>query len=69
MCLDALERRESCGACFREEHQTSDGETQRDDKRFVHVSVWQHRGEGAQPTLHKEPLSFETVTLGKRSYR
>jgi len=69
MCRDALERRESCGAHFREEHQTPDGEAKRDDKHFVHVSVWEHRGDEVPPALHKEPLMFETVTPETRSYK
>jgi succinate dehydrogenase / fumarate reductase flavoprotein subunit len=68
MCRDALERRESCGAHFRVEHQTPDGEAQRDDEHFAHVSVWKYQGEDKPPNLHEEPLSFETVTPGTRSY-
>ena len=68
MCRDALERRESCGAHFREEHQTPDGEAKRDDEHFAHVSVWEHRGDEVPPSLHKEPLMFETVTPETRSY-
>lgn len=69
MCRDALERRESCGAHFREEFQTSEGQAQRDDAAFAHVSVWEHQGEHEPPRLHKEPLSFEAVTLSQRSYK
>jgi succinate dehydrogenase / fumarate reductase flavoprotein subunit len=69
MCLDALERRESCGAHFREEYQTADGEARRDDEHFAHVSVWEYRGEHQPPMLHKEPLSFEWVPAQTRSYR
>jgi succinate dehydrogenase / fumarate reductase, flavoprotein subunit len=69
MCRDALAREESCGGHFREEHQTPDGEAQRDDERFCHASVWEHRGDGAQPVMHKEPLDFENVHLSTRSYK
>jgi succinate dehydrogenase / fumarate reductase, flavoprotein subunit len=68
MCRDALERRESCGAHFREEHQTPDGEAKRDDEQFAHVSVWEHRGDDVPPALHTEPLRFEAVTPEVRSY-
>ena len=69
MCRDALARDESCGSHFREEHQTSDGEARRDDTRFAHVAVWQHGGGGALPRRHGEPLVFEAVTPGQRSYK
>ncbi len=69
MCLDAAARDESCGAHFREDHQTGDGEAQRDDGRFAHVAVWEHVGEGAQPHRHQEPLVFESVELARRSYK
>src|SRR3972149_815446 len=55
MCLDALERKESCGAHFREEHQTEEGEALRDDERFCHVAAWGHVGEGKKPVRHVEP--------------
>jgi succinate dehydrogenase / fumarate reductase flavoprotein subunit len=69
MCRDALEREESCGAHFREEHQTSDGEARRDDERFCHVAVWEFRGDGNAPRRHVEPLDFENVPLTTRSYK
>ena len=69
MALDALNREESCGGHFREEHQTGEGEAKRDDARFAHVGVWEHRGDAAAPALHKEPLSFENVHLATRSYK
>jgi succinate dehydrogenase / fumarate reductase, flavoprotein subunit len=69
MCRDALERRESCGAHFRDECQTPDGEAQRDDQHFAHVSVWEYQGAGEPPILHKEPLSFDTVAPAARSYK
>jgi succinate dehydrogenase / fumarate reductase flavoprotein subunit len=69
LCLDALNRDESCGAHFREEHQTPDGEAKRDDDRFAHVSVWSHAGEDRPPELHEEHLVFEEVQLSTRSYK
>ncbi|HEX5137499.1 MAG TPA: fumarate reductase/succinate dehydrogenase flavoprotein subunit [Planctomycetota bacterium] len=68
MCLDALTREESCGCHFREEYQTEEGETRRDDDRFANVSVWEHQ-EGARPHLHQEHLSFEAVHLAQRNYK
>jgi succinate dehydrogenase / fumarate reductase, flavoprotein subunit len=68
MCLDALTREESCGCHFREEYQTEEGETRRDDDRFANVSVWEHQ-EGTKPRLHQEPLSFEAVHLAQRNYK
>jgi succinate dehydrogenase / fumarate reductase flavoprotein subunit len=69
MCRDALQREESCGGHFREEHQTPDGEARRDDERFAHVSVWEFAGDGREPALHREPLAFEFVKLATRSYK
>ena len=69
MIHDALLREESCGAHFREEHQTPDGEALRDDDRFAHVAAWEFNGVGETPTLHKEPLVFENVSLSQRSYK
>ncbi|GEL73232.1 fumarate reductase/succinate dehydrogenase flavoprotein subunit [Myxococcus virescens] len=69
MCRDALERRESCGAHFREEFQTAEGEARRDDEHFCHVSVWEYRGKDRPPALHKEPLFFESVAAETRSYK
>jgi succinate dehydrogenase / fumarate reductase flavoprotein subunit len=69
VCQDALARRESCGAHFREEHQTSDGEAERDDQRFCHVAAWEFKGVGMPASLHVEPLNFEEVHLAARSYR
>ena len=63
MCLDALERDESCGGHFRVESQTPDGEALRDDEHFSYVSAWEWKGEGDQWELHKEPLTFEHVHL------
>jgi succinate dehydrogenase / fumarate reductase flavoprotein subunit len=69
MCLDALDRRESCGGHFREEFQTADGEALRDDTNFCHVAAWEYQGEGRPPKRHVEPLSFENVPLATRSYK
>jgi len=69
LCYDALERTESCGSHFREESQTDEGEAKRDDDNFCHVSCWEYTGVGQKPTLHKEPLEFESVQLGQRSYK
>ncbi|HSF39557.1 MAG TPA: fumarate reductase/succinate dehydrogenase flavoprotein subunit [Thermoanaerobaculia bacterium] len=69
MCIDALERDESCGGHLREEHQTPDGEALRDDKNFSFVSSWEWNGVGKAPTLHKEPLDFEFVKPSQRSYK
>ena len=68
MIRDALERNESCGAHFREEYQTDDGEALRDDKKYSFVSSWENKGND-NPKLHKENLSFETVTPTQRSYK
>jgi succinate dehydrogenase / fumarate reductase flavoprotein subunit len=68
MCTDALHRAESCGAHFREESQTPDGEPQRHDEHFANVTAWEFAGEGKPAVLHEEPLIFESVTLSKRSY-
>ena len=69
VCRDALHRRESCGAHFREEYQTEEGEAQRDDENFTYAAAWQFSGDGNEPILHKEPLTFEYVKLSQRSYK
>jgi succinate dehydrogenase / fumarate reductase flavoprotein subunit len=69
MCMDALERRESCGGHFREEWQTPDGEALRDDENFCHVAAWEYAGEGKAPVRNIEPLSFENTHLTVRSYK
>jgi succinate dehydrogenase / fumarate reductase flavoprotein subunit len=69
LCRDALERRESCGAHFREEFQTGDGEAARDDEHFCHAAAWEYTGENSPPVRHVEPLCFETVPLQTRSYK
>jgi succinate dehydrogenase / fumarate reductase, flavoprotein subunit len=69
MCVDALDRRESCGAHFREESQTADGEALRDDANFAYVAAWEYAGEGRPSVLHREKLDFEEVHLSTRSYK
>jgi len=68
LCLDALDRKESCGGHFREESQTPDGEALRDDSRFCFVSAWEFKS-GDQWELHKEPLEFEVAHPSQRSYK
>ncbi|HRR49328.1 MAG TPA: fumarate reductase/succinate dehydrogenase flavoprotein subunit, partial [Bacteroidales bacterium] len=69
MALDALDRKESCGGHFREEMQTEDGETLRDDNNFMYVSAWEYAGDGVEPNLHKEPLNYEFVKPSTRNYK
>src|SRR5712692_4543138 len=66
MCVDALQRAESCGGHFRVESQTPEGEALRDDERFSYASAWEWKGDGGQWDLHKEPLAFEYVHLAQR---
>ena len=66
---DALEREESCGGHFREEHQYEDGEAKRNDEKFAHVGVWEYKGFGNKPERGKEELNFENVHLAVRSYK
>jgi succinate dehydrogenase / fumarate reductase flavoprotein subunit len=69
MCVDALDRNESCGGHFREEYQTLDGEAQRNDDQYSYVAAWGYRGPGNQPDLVKEPLEFDYVHPSQRSYK
>ncbi|MCR9198671.1 MAG: fumarate reductase/succinate dehydrogenase flavoprotein subunit [Planctomycetaceae bacterium] len=69
MCVDALNREESCGGHFREEHQTEDGEAKRNDEDYSYVAAWEFDGVGEEPTLHKEPLTFPNVPPTTRSYK
>ena len=69
ICLDALERNESCGGHFREEYQTPEGEAQRDDEHYSYTAAWEFRGGGVRPEMHKEPLAFEYVHPSQRSYK
>ncbi len=69
MCIDALERTESCGGHFRVESQTPEGEAKRDDANFCYAAAWEWKGPGQAPVVHKEPLTFEHVPLSQRSYK
>ncbi|HXH57392.1 MAG TPA: fumarate reductase/succinate dehydrogenase flavoprotein subunit [Iamia sp.] len=69
MCLDALTREESCGGHFRGEHQTNEGEAERDDDHFAHVAAWEWTGDPSAPTRHTEALEFDNVHLAVRSYK
>jgi len=69
LCRDALHREESCGGHFRVEHQTPDGEAQRNDAQFCYVAAWQFQGDDQASVLHREPLTFEAVPLSERSYK
>ena len=69
LVYDALNRRESCGAHFREESQTENGEAKRDDANYSYVAAWEFAGDGKEPILHKEELKFEYVKLQERSYK
>jgi succinate dehydrogenase / fumarate reductase flavoprotein subunit len=68
MCIDALDREESCGGHFREEYQTEEGEALRDDEKFMYVSAWEFKGD-SQYELHKEVLEYEIVHPSARSYK
>jgi len=69
LVTDALNRKESCGAHFREEYQTADGEALRNDEEFAYVAAWEYAGEGKPSVLHKEELKFEEVEMKVRSYK
>ena len=69
MARDALHRRESCGGHFREEMQTEDGETKRDDENFMYVGAWEYKGDNVEPELHKEPLVYENIKIATRNYK
>ena len=69
LARDALEREESCGGHFREEHQDAEGEARRDDENFTHVAAWEWAGPGIEPVRHREELEFNTVTPTTRSYK
>ncbi|MFI3265117.1 MAG: fumarate reductase/succinate dehydrogenase flavoprotein subunit [Rikenellaceae bacterium] len=69
MARDALNREESCGGHFREEHQTEEGEAMRNDEDFVYAAVWEYTGAESAPVLHKEPLNFEFVKPAQRNYK
>jgi succinate dehydrogenase / fumarate reductase flavoprotein subunit len=69
MCLDAFERKESCGGHFREEYQSGEGEALRDDENYTYVSAWGWEDTSKEPVLHKEILEFKNVELKTRSYK
>jgi succinate dehydrogenase / fumarate reductase flavoprotein subunit len=69
MARDALNREESCGGHFREEHQTKENEAKRNDEEFSYVAAWEHKGDSLPAELHKEELIFENVELTTRSYK
>jgi succinate dehydrogenase / fumarate reductase, flavoprotein subunit len=69
LCLDALEREESCGGHFRVEHQTAEGEALRNDDEFCHVAAWSYQGPESPPIRRVEPLIFDNVKLAQRSYK
>ncbi len=69
LVTDALNRKESCGAHFREEYQTADGEAMRNDENFSYVAAWEYKGAGEPHILHKEELHFEEVEVKVRSYK
>jgi len=69
MIIDALNRKESCGAHFREESQTPEGEAMRDDENYMFVSAWEYSGKTDSPKLHKEELRYEEVEVKVRSYK
>ena len=69
LITDALNRKESCGAHFREEYQTPDGEAMRNDEEFAYVAAWEYAGEGKPEMLNKEELKFEEVEMKVRSYK
>jgi succinate dehydrogenase / fumarate reductase flavoprotein subunit len=68
MCIDALNRNESCGGHFREEYQTPDGEALRDDANYMYVAAWQFKDEH-QWELHKEPLVYDVIKPSQRNYK
>lgn len=69
MCIDALDRKESCGGHFREEYQTPDGEALRDDDHYMYVAAWQFTGNPSEPNLVKEDLVYENIKVSARSYK
>jgi len=69
MCIDALNRRESCGGHFRGESQTEDGEALRHDDQFAYVAAWEFAGDGEPPVLHKEDLVYTAIEMKQRSYK
>ena len=68
MCIDALNRNESCGGHFREEYQEDGGEALRDDENYMYVAAWEHTGE-SEWELHKEELNYENIKIAQRNYK
>ncbi len=68
MCIDALNRSESCGGHFREESQTEEGEALRKDDEFAYVAAWENKGDNNYE-IHKEELKFEVIKISQRSYK
>ena len=68
MCIDALDRNESCGGHFRTEYQTEDGEALRDDEKYAYVAAWEYAGP-SKFNLHKEELKYENIKIAQRSYK
>ena len=62
-------RNESCGGHFREEMQTEEGETKRDDENYMYVAAWEYKGENVEPELHKENLVYENIKIATRNYK
>lgn len=69
MARDALQREESCGGHFREEHQTPEGEALRNDNDFMFAAAWEFKGVDAEPVLHKEELKYENIKVATRNYK
>ena len=69
MARDALNRKESCGGHLREESQTEEGETLRDDNNFMYVAAWEYMGDNVEPKLHKEKLNYENIKIATRNYK
>jgi succinate dehydrogenase / fumarate reductase, flavoprotein subunit len=68
MCVDALQRQESCGCHFRSEFQTDQGEAQRRDAEYAHVAAWEYQ-QDHQWQCHPEVLTFELAKFSQRSYK
>lgn len=68
MCIDALDRNESCGGHFRTEYQTEDGEALRDDEKYAYVAAWEYEKQSTFK-LHKEELKYENIKIAQRSYK
>jgi succinate dehydrogenase / fumarate reductase flavoprotein subunit len=68
MCIDALDRNESCGGHFRTEYQTEDGEALRDDEKYAYVAAWEYEKQ-SKFKLHKEELKYENIKIAQRSYK